>query len=82
MKATDNGDIAKTGEAVIRIFMVNLNDEIPAFPTSMTADLFYDSAVNHDVYVVQATDADIGDVVTYNFVGCMLQNTFFIFLFI
>jgi len=65
--ATDDGDIPKQGDAVIRIFIINLNDEKPVFPGNMSVDIFYNIDVNSDVYVVQATDADIGDVVTYRF---------------
>lgn len=79
--ATDNGGIPRTGEAVIRIFMINLNDETPLFQDPMTADLFYNSPVGQDVYVVQATDADIGDTVTYQFAGSMLNFLFFLMMF-
>jgi hypothetical protein len=68
VKVTDDGEIPKTMEATVRIFMTNLNDEPPVFPDPMNADIRYDSQVGDNVYIVQATDADQGDKVSYAFV--------------
>jgi len=64
--ATDNGNIPRSGSATVQIFMTNVNDESPEFPTSMETGLRYDAQVGTDVFTAQATDAD-GDGVTYSF---------------
>lgn len=71
VQAIDNGEIRKTGEATVRIFMTNLNDESPVFPDDMKADIRYNEDVGKEVYIVQATDADQGDRITYTFVESM-----------
>ncbi|XP_053376534.1 neural-cadherin-like [Mercenaria mercenaria] len=65
VRATDDGEISKTGEATVRIFMTNQNDEPPVFPDPMTADLRYNAEVDQQVTIIQATDADQGDKVSY-----------------
>lgn len=67
VQAIDNGYIPKTGQAIVRIFVTNLNDEKPVFPTSMSADLFYNVVPGSGIFTVRATDADIGDTITYSF---------------
>lgn len=65
--ATDNGNIKKSGNATVRIFMQNINDEHPTFPENMTANLRFDAAVGSEVFLVKASDLDAGDTITYAF---------------
>ena len=55
----------KTGHATVRVFMENLNDEPPEFPEVMSTELRYDASVGADVFRVQGTDKDDGDVLSY-----------------
>ncbi|KAH3883569.1 hypothetical protein DPMN_007529, partial [Dreissena polymorpha] len=66
--ATDNGDIQRTGDATVRIFLTNVNDEKPVFTENMTADVRYNAPVETEIYQAKATDAD-GDGVKYRFVS-------------
>ena len=75
VKVTDDGEIAKTSEATVRIFMTNLNDEPPVFPDPMNAEIRFNSQVDDSVYIVQATDADQGDKIFYEFVQSKVSLT-------
>ena len=69
MVATDNGTPARSGSAMVRVTVTNVNDEAPVFTQSIEhVQVSEDAAPNTVVHVVQAYDPD-GDDVTYSFKG-------------
>ena len=78
--ATDDGVVPqrRSGSTVVRIVVTDVNDEYPQFPVNetagefMTANIRYDLDVNEIVYILQASDADSGDKVSYQLSPGML----------
>ena len=71
LTATDNGDFPKSGFTTIIVSVTDVNDVAPQFPVNetagiyMTSDIPFSLPVGDTVYIVQATDADLGDSITY-----------------
>ena len=65
--ATDNGEPARSGSAVVRVTVTNVNDEDPKFAQRVEhVQVSEDAPRNTLVHVVQAYDPD-GDDITYAF---------------
>ena len=71
LTATDDGSLPRSGVTTIIVSVTNVNDEAPLFPVNETAGRYmsvgipYDSEAGFAVYTVRATDADLGDRITY-----------------
>ena len=67
--AKDNGEIPRSGSAMVRVTVTNINDEKPVFTQPIEhVQVSEDAETNTVVHVVQAFDPD-GDHVTYSFEG-------------
>ena len=67
--ATDNGEPARSGSAMVRVTVTNVNDEVPVFTQAIEhVQVSEDASTNTLVHVVQAYDPD-GDDITYSFKG-------------
>ncbi|CAD5116989.1 DgyrCDS5823 [Dimorphilus gyrociliatus] len=66
--ARDHGNPRLSGEAMVRIKVININDEAPVFQRVETVQVNEDTPPYTDIHVIQAYDPD-GDNITFGFAG-------------